>query len=67
MRNQTMMASSSFDQAHSFVRKATRPGAGDGQTLGMAVSRGLLVSLVIVVIIVVLLLSQGDLGVGMAP
>ena len=40
--------------------------AGDGQTLGMDTSRGLVLGLAIVIVIIVLLLSQGDLGVGMA-
>jgi hypothetical protein len=62
-----MMATVSFDQLNSFTQKAARPMAGGGQALAMDAGRGLLLSLVIVVIIVVLLLSQGDLGVGMAP
>jgi hypothetical protein len=62
-----MIALASFDQVHSVTKKATRPTPGGGRTLVRGASRVLLVSLIIVVIIVVLLLSQGDLGVGMAP
>jgi hypothetical protein len=56
-----------FDQVHSFVRDATWRRAGDAQALMLDTSLGLLLSLIIVIVIVVLLLSQGDLGVGMAP
>ena len=61
-----MTAPISFTEVQSLVTTLTRHAVGSGHTSVTDRAFELLLSLIIVLVIIVLLLSQEDLGVGMA-